>query len=163
MHASCKLVFNTDVRLRLVFQHVEDPEWISSLFVGRELQLQNATNQNIGFVGTMLYLVRIGETCVRALFGIVRNEVAFILPRTTFIDRSVKEILPTERKIVPYYSQTLPIVTVVKVASDNNIATRVTDMIDSSVKALKTEVKGYVVHVVMSKALQTMFEALSKL
>lgn len=67
--------------------------------------------QSIAVIGVILLHVRIKYLKVRAWIGIVDNLSVSLLLGTYFIDHFLKGIFPSDRKIVPYHSKPVPILT----------------------------------------------------
>lgn len=82
-------------------------------------RLRTATKAPILLDGTILLFVKIGELRVRVWFGIVKNLAVDILLGTSFIDRYIQGIFLSERKILPWHSQPVPIL-----SRNNNTAVR---------------------------------------
>lgn len=73
--------------------------------------LSTAGRQSISAIGVIMLHFCIGDVMVRAWFGVVDNLAVFVTFRISFIDRFVKGIFPSERKVVPYHSKTVTIMT----------------------------------------------------
>lgn len=65
-------------------------------------QLNNATNQRVEVFVTVALHVYIANFCILGMFVIIRNLAALVLFGSSVIDKFVKSIFPTEKKIVPF-------------------------------------------------------------
>lgn len=83
--------------------------------------------------------VRMGETCMCVMFGIVKYLAVPVLLGASFNGKFVKRILLTKKKILPYTLQLLPTMMVHEASDDNRIITRTTNIIKGSVLAMETE------------------------
>lgn len=71
-----------------------------------------------------------------------------VLHGTSFLDWIVKIKFPTERKIVPYYSQAVPILIVYEASVDNQKRTKFISKIHTAVFSVEKEKVEFVMHVV---------------
>lgn len=66
--------------------------------------LTSATNQKVHIAETVTLHVRMGDCCLRAVFGLVKNLCLSVFLDTSFSDRFVKWSVLSERKIFMYNS-----------------------------------------------------------
>lgn len=94
--------------------------------------------------GTIILHIHLGDTRVSVMFRIFKKLALLVLFETTFIDRFVEGIFPTERKIFPYNLQPLSILKIHEVSVENRIETRKINVFDGAVQAVRTEEQEHV-------------------
>lgn len=66
-------------------------------------EIRSAFNANLAASGTITLSLRTGESRARVTLSVVDKLAALVLFGTTFIDRFIRSINPTERKIAPHH------------------------------------------------------------
>lgn len=133
-------------------EEVAKSDWISSISVSENPRLRSGTNQNVDVVRTILLHVRMEETCVLVLLGIVKNLAVPALLGTHFIDEFVEVINPAERNIVTYSSQAMPILMAHETSNYIWRTKRTADVSDSSILTLESYKKRHVLRVARATA-----------
>lgn len=118
MH-SVNSVFNTGVGLSLIREDFLEVDQLGYIQANNPSSLRNSTNQKAKIVGTITLRVRIRDSRVRVVFVIVRYLAVPVFLGTSFIDSFVKDIFPSERKIVPYISKPVPIIAIKDLSSEH--------------------------------------------
>lgn len=72
-------------------------------------QLRTANCKVVSGEFILPLFVRMGDLCVYAWFGVIRNLAVDVVLGTSFIDSCIRGIFPSERKVVPRHSQPLEI------------------------------------------------------
>lgn len=112
-------LFDTGAGPNLVNKSFIPRNWHRYVEPIEQPQLRTATREHVNVEGVIPMFVRIGDLRVRAWFGVVENLAVDILVGTSFIDRCIRGIFPTERKIVPWHSRPVSILT-----SSSNISSK---------------------------------------
>lgn len=58
--------------------------------------------------GIITLRLRTDDSYTRVNYGVVREPVVPVLSETTYMDRSIRSIHPSERKIVPHHTRRYP-------------------------------------------------------
>lgn len=82
-------------------------------------RLCSATNQRVEIVGILSFYVRMDEARVRVELGELRNLAVPILLGTSFVDKFVKGVFPSKRKIVTYNSPRVSLLLIHEALTDN--------------------------------------------
>lgn len=90
-------------------------------------------------VGAIILYLTMGEARVRVVFEIIKNVSVSIVLGTSFIEKFVNRILPSERNMDPYNSWLVPILMVHKALVENQTPTKILNVTNSIVQAVETE------------------------
>lgn len=91
-------LFNTGTGPNLLRENMNEAYWMSTIRVSKTLRLRSATSQKVEVVDIILFHVRMGESCVRVMFGIFRNLTVSVRLGTFFIEKFVKRIFPPRER-----------------------------------------------------------------
>lgn len=83
--------------------------------------------------------VGMGGSRLRVVFEIVKNVAVVLLLETWFTEKCVSVSFPTERKVVPFNSQSVLRLVVTEASNDSETTTKTTDIPEGSILAVKTE------------------------
>lgn len=97
-------VLDTAVRPNLILEELFESDEITYIRACDNPRLRSVTNEKVEIVGTIVLYVRIGESLVRVMFGIVRNLAVPALLGTSLIDKFNKGIIPTKPNIILFSS-----------------------------------------------------------
>lgn len=126
-------VFDTGSAPSLLRDDMVEPNSMSSISVSKKPLLRSVTNQKVEFVGKIILQVRMGETSLHVMFGIVKNLEVQVLLRASFIVNFVKVIFLEKREIVSFNSQLVPMLLLHKASANNRTTTRTTNVADCRV------------------------------
>lgn len=111
-------VCNNSARRSFLQKDIFEPYWLPSIRSCHNPRLRHVTSQKVEVVAAIFLDVRTGDSVLRVMSGIVRNLTVPVLLGTSFIDRFIKVIFASERKIVPFNPPPVLIVMVHGVESD---------------------------------------------
>lgn len=102
-------LLDTGADLNLVNASMIPPQWAARIKRQNLPRLRTATKEPLALDGTIILHLRLGDLRVRVCFGVVPNLVVDFLLGTSFSDRFIRGIFPSERKIVPWHSHPVTI------------------------------------------------------
>lgn len=97
--------------LNLVWTDVLDLNWMESIRPPNIPDIQRASDAKLTVSWNMAFHFTNGESCIRVTIVVVDILAISVLSETTVIDRHMKSVDPSERKIVLYYSSSVLILT----------------------------------------------------
>lgn len=102
-------LLNTGAGLNLVNRTLIPKTWAHRIQRESLPKLQTATEQPLHVKEKILLHVRFEYLCVEAWFGIVFNLAVDIFISTSFIDKLIRGIFPSKRKVVSWHSDSVAI------------------------------------------------------
>lgn len=112
--------FETGAGPDFILDDFLEKEWLKDLQANSRPAFKNATNQNVTVFGTITVLVRIGDSGVRVVFGVVRELAVPLLSETSYIDIFVKGIFSREGMIVCCNSKLVVICAITNTPEEHN-------------------------------------------
>lgn len=103
------IVLYVGAGLHLIDSSYITPAWEKLISPVRDPGLTAADRQEISILEVILLHVRIRDLRIKSWFGIVENLSVSVLLERNFLDRFIKDIFPSERKVVPYHSKMVSI------------------------------------------------------
>lgn len=114
-------VFDTGTGPNFLREDFVEPDWLRSIHPYDSPRLKGETNQ-----------VRIGESCIHVMFGIVQNLADPVFLGPLFMDRFLKGAFPGQKETVPFNSPPVPMLMMHEAESDKTEEQQ-DDTIDSTV------------------------------
>lgn len=68
-------------------------------------------------VGVLQIFIKVGDMKVKLCFGVIDGLAVAVILERSFIDRFIRAIFPSKRKIVPFNSQEIAILTTLRYQS----------------------------------------------
>lgn len=118
MHTAVGLL-DTGAGAKLINAPMTPSTWGGCVKQNTRPKVSTATKQPSQLDGRILLSLQLGNITTRVWFDITRHPAVDILLCTTFIDRFIRGIFPSERKVVPWNLPPVPILT--KIHSANTL------------------------------------------
>lgn len=107
--AHCLL--DTGAGINIIRSSLVPTSWFKRIKRDKLPTLQTATKQPLSMDGFILLNLRLGDLNTRIWFGVAPHLALDIFLGTAFIDRFIRSIFPSERKVVPWHSKLVAIMT----------------------------------------------------
>lgn len=107
MH-SINCTFDTSTGPNLLREEPVEPDWLLSIRLCDSPWLKRTTIQTVGVIVTIVLYVRVRDSRKCVMFEIIRNVAVPVLLGPLFIDKFIKGIFTSERRIVPSSSPSAP-------------------------------------------------------
>lgn len=111
-------VLDTSTRPSPLRENLVYLDWLPLIRLCDSPRLKIATNQRVEVIGRISLHVQIEEGHIRVTFGIFRNLAVPVLLGTSFINNFAKGIFPGEKKMIPFNSPTVLILTMLERETD---------------------------------------------